>query len=686
MNTLSIYPVSGLYRELYYPTPELIETPEINNNSSFIDANSLFWANVLSEDIVGHIVNKTVERHNDLERMPVALRAIISDYDGFKARVLHSKAAIVDQSLSPQQFFSHIETLNLYCALYATMAEEYSAPFNIQSGWVLKEDSSEALFNDCLDEGKNPYLGFIKETIMPLVEKAGPKIVFILGRPGYFSCALARLLKTDYPSVFICATRHSSEYYSMNKIDFLLTRNAYLFQMYDAIILEHFASTEQKIAASVAQGYSVAELHNLICRTENGIVHTGYGATPQFEHKVSVEHRPHGKVSTEGIPPSAVTNVHLFPFVKCYWNQCAFCGINKKYHFDNPAEYYDTTERFLSDMKADMGDASFIWFIDEAIPPAVLQRIANYFKTELPGKIWQARCRIERSLLTDGLPELLAASGLRELRLGLESGSYAVLKKMNKFDTSFSFSLVEEICKKYSECGISIHFPMIVGFPGENGEDRRATYNLLQRLSKQYAGVTFNVNVFGLDVGSTVFQRWYDFDVQSISFPCAPQFFMGNLVQWQGSSMNLEDLSRQRDQFMRETLYPWLPTHCITPPHILYRLSETIRDTLVWKYRSIWPQSSIDNDLRKKRRRADLTVFYSEKKDLYYIYSWYSHHYMLGNKCLIDLLDEFFLPNTLECALNTFISNTSYQYQYDLKNLKRMTERLISDGYLIECE
>ena len=685
MNTISIFPTSGLHRELYYPTPEWNNCSEqVEHNPSFIDANSLFWDEVLSKSMISKVVSMAVQRFTTPETIPIPFRAIISDAKTFQARVALSKSMIVDQSLSPQQFFSHLETLNLYCALYAAMLENYNAPFTIQNGWLLPEDSSETIFYDCLSKEKNPYLDFVRKTIIPIVEKAKPKVVFLLGRPNFFSCALARLLKTFDPSVYICATRHSSEYYSLNKIDFLLVRNSYLFQMYDVIILEHFAATEQKIIASIEQGLPVKDIPNLICRTENTIVHTGYGVPSRVEHTANVECRPRGQSSDAGLPPHAIANVHLFPFVKCYWNQCAFCGINKKYHFENPSKCYGAIDQQLAEMKDMLGDVSYVWFIDEAIPPAALQQIAYYFQKELPGNIWQARCRIEKALLEDGLPELLAASGLRELRLGLESGSYAVLKNMNKFDETFSFSLVEEICRKYFECGISIHFPIIVGFPGENDEDRRATYSLLQQLSERYSNVTFNVNVFGLDIGSTVFRRWYDYSIQSISFPCEPRFFLGNLLQWRGLSVGVEDLSLQRDQFMRETLYPWMPTRCFTPPHILYRLSETIRNTLVWKDRAIWPKPSSDKILHGKKRRADMTIFYDEEKGLYFIYSWYSHHYMLGNECLVDLLEAFRIPGVPDCILDKFIRDAPYRYPAE--DLNRLTERLINDGYLIDCE
>jgi len=684
MNSLMIHPVSGLYQELYNPTPDsLLRAKNTANSQNVLDANSLFWMEVLSPPTVENVVKQAAKSVPDLEHTPLSFRAAFAAPEAFVSRVLDAKICVADQGITPQRFFACIETLNLYCSLYAKVIGACKATFSIQNSWLLKEDSSEEIFQKCLDEQENPYLSFIRTTILPVVRATQPSVVFLTGRPGCFSFALAMLIKSFLPSTLICVTRHASEYYSLNKIDFLLTRNANFFQAFDVAILEHFSSVEQEILEAFVKGLPFYDIHNIIFRTKAGnIMHTGYHQSPSNMCEFPVtQRRPQPKEAQMYVPPDKVINVHLFPYVKCYWNKCNFCGINQKYHFENPDKTYALIDQQLERLKTVAGDAQYIWFIDEALPPEVLGKIASYFIHSMPRLVWQARCRIERELLSEGLPETLARAGLRELRLGLESGSRAVLQKMNKFDESFSFSLVDEICRRYSACGISIHFPVIIGFPGEMDSDRQATYNLLRSLTEKYPMVTFNINLFGLDIGSRVFQRWHDFDIQSISFPCKPAHYLGNVLSWSSPSMNFKALARDRDQFMREQLYPWMPSHTLTPPHVLYRLSETIRNTLLWKARSLWPRVPEPVAAHQKVRMGDLTSIYDEAKDIFYIYCWDSHHYMIGDRCLVNFIQMFQIPTTLDHALKAFCRTTACPYAPD--KMRPLAERLLRDQYLV---
>lgn len=683
MKSLMILPVCGLYQEFYRPAPELLaNTEKAVTSQGLLDANSLFWADILSQKAVEKTLSLAAESFAGSEHIPLPFRAAMAAPEAFIGRVLDAKIRVADQGITPRRFFSYVETLNMYCALYANVIGKCSVPFTIQSGWLLQEDSSEEVYQNCLNEEQNPYLGFINSTVLPIIKTAPPSLVFLSGRPGYFSFALARLIKSFCPSAFICVTRHSSEYYSMNKIDFLLTHNTYFFQSVDAVILEDFEKVEKEIIDILANGLPLQGVKNLIFRSDAGnIKHAGYQAPSSENRFPIVQRRPGYQETPMCVAPDEIVNAHLFPYVKCYWNQCNFCGINQKYHFENPAKAYAFIHQQLSGLKKMIGHSRYVWFIDEALPPEALGEIAAYFTQWMPGVAWQARCRIERALLDRELPETLADSGLRELRLGLESGSAAVLKKMNKFDDSFSFALVEEICKRYTSCGISIHFPIIIGFPGETDSDRHATYDLLRSLTEKYPGVTFNINLFGLDIGSRVFQHWYDFDIQSISFPCEPSRYLGNILQWSNSSADFKLLMRERDQFMRELLYPWMPARTLTPPHILYRLSETIRDTLLWKSRSLWPDALNADSPCRKMRVGDITQIYDPSKDIYYIYSWNSHHYMAGNHYLTDLIQIFYTPCTPGAALEKFYRITACPHTRE--DLALLIKRLVRDQYLV---
>lgn len=60
-----------------------------------------------------------------------------------------------------------------------------------------------------------------------------------------------RLIKKEFPNVHISISRHSSEYYSLNKLESYLTQNDYLFKMVDSIILEYYDETEGKLLSAL---------------------------------------------------------------------------------------------------------------------------------------------------------------------------------------------------------------------------------------------------------------------------------------------------------------------------------------------------------------------------------------------------------------------------------------------------
>jgi hypothetical protein len=473
----------------------------------------------------------------------------------------------------------------------------------------------------------------------------------------------------------------------MNKIDFLLRKNTFLFKVFNAIILDFFNESEKILVDAVSNGTPMDTIGNLMYVADNGdIRHTRYCSGNNSGVSPYIQRRPNTTISDFNIYPHATVNVHLFPHVRCYWNKCSFCGINHKYHFVNLCERdcsFEIQSKALENL-IDNG-VSHIWFIDEAFPPSILRKIALFFIEKKSNITWQARCRIESELLDSNLPKMLADSGLRELRLGLESGSLPILKKMSKFDATFSFELVEELCSAYSNCGVSLHFPIIIGFPSESDDDRRLTYDLLTKLSMQYPLCTFNINIFGLDISSKVFQYWVDFDVKSIAFPCMPSHYLGNILRWQDDSINYNSISIQRDQFMRERLYPWMPSHTLTPPHIFYRLSETIRNTLIWKGLELsnsWGENAETES--KKYKTSDLTIFYCGDKNLYYIYSWLSHHYMLGNDCVVSLLKIFNEASSILNSLKTL--RTHIDSSYSDADFITLINRLITYQYLVDID
>ncbi|MCP4936215.1 MAG: hypothetical protein GY927_18935 [bacterium] len=101
---------------------------------------------------------------------------------------------------------------------------------------------------------------------------------------------------------------------------------------------------------------------------------------------------------------------------------------------------------------------------------------------------------------------------------------------------------------------------------------------------------------------------------------------------------------------MREKLYPWMPPNSFVQPIIYYRLSETIRNTLVWKDTNSCSDKLDWSEDLMVRTCAELTITQTES-DQWLVYNWDSHHYMEGNDKILQILDQWRSQKTVRQGL-----------------------------------
>lgn len=129
---------------------------------------------------------------------------------------------------------------------------------------------------------------------------------------------------------------------------------------------------EGKLLSALENNEELSTVPNLIYKSDDEIHMTSYKANrknyvPIFQTQHSI---------------SDLANVHLQPYNMCYWNKCTFCGINKKYHFNNDdstENALETSLNYLIEHLHKEKEIKYIWFIDEAIHPHKLKYIADFF-------------------------------------------------------------------------------------------------------------------------------------------------------------------------------------------------------------------------------------------------------------------------------------------------------------------
>ncbi len=678
MHYLRIAPIEGFMHELSYP--ERLDDQMVFLDNNVLDGNTIFWSELLRTENIKKVIKRLKQQPK--KNLSPQYIAILENTGLFLDNVEHAIKSICDSGNRIDEFFSCLETLCILCKLYTDYVF-YPHKLLLQSGFALKEYSFDIIYDECLDYTKNPYLFFIEKYIIPVIKQQNPDILFLEGKISFYNIAISKIIKRHFPHIHICVTRHSSEYYSLNKVTKYLLKNDKLFSVIDSLILEYFAETEEALINTLTAQKDISKhVKNILCRDINNHIIATSLANVYNNDKMEIWKRSDNQYDNLKISPIQTADIRLEPYVKCHWNKCSFCGINKKYSYvDNKFDSIKWKYTLHQIKQFAENGIRFIWFIDEAILPQKMKEIAKYIINKNIHVFWQARCRISKELLDYQLIQQLKESGLKELRMGLESASLAVLEDMNKFDKDFSLELVEKIVCSYTNNGISLHFPMIIGFPTETRIDRQRTYEFLSYLKNKYDLFTFNINIFNLDVASEVFKKWDQFSISQISFPCDSSAFLGNWIDFM-SFADQTDLIREQEQFMREKLYPWMPKNSLLKPNIFYRLSETIRNTLIWKALGISQKECMFYGTMKLQKNSNMTISFDRKNNTYLVYNWSNHHYMRGNQLLINVLNEYHESLSIMQGIDNLIKNANNKYTED--DLIILLKKLIAYGYLVE--
>jgi len=163
----------------------------------------------------------------------------------------------------------------------------------------------------------------------------------------------------------------------------------------------------------------------------------------------------------------------------CYWHRCAFCDTSLDYisRFD-PADA-DTVVGWIAEVKRKTGQSGF-HFVDEAAPPALLDRLAGKLIERQLKIEWWTNIRFE-SAFTPALAARLARSGCIAVTGGLECADPRLLSAMNKGTT-----LRQAACatNAFSRAGILVHSYLMYGFPGETVQETVDALEYVRQLFK----------------------------------------------------------------------------------------------------------------------------------------------------------------------------------------------------------
>ena len=591
MIQLNLYPLGGLsdpYSD-FYAASSVSCSIFANGKDSLKGANSLFWAQHFTKEKLESLVNALQARYRYTDCNVPGYAEVLKNPDRFFDHVAKAPEILADITTSEQSFFSAAETLTILCNLYSDFVYR---PFwlTIDHGFLLNEVDTRHLIENSLNSKTNPYYEFVVKDCLPVIAALKPQILWLLSPIRFSNITMAMLGRERFPDVHICVVNQLSEYHSLNKIRKYLRLNKLLFSVIDSIILDDAEYTQQQMLRCLENGDSLNKVPNLmyIDRSRDEITETPF--------KISTKKTPYVLIKNDGdladkvaikhsINQRKIADIKMWPDAKCYWNRCTFCGINHKYNtLPKQNKYENINEKVKIISQLVKQGCQYFWLIDEAVPPKVLEKFAKRLTEQNIEVYWQARSRIDKGF-SQKICETLAKSGLREIRLGLESANLRILQLMDKFPEDFDLALVEKIVARFHQSDVSVHLCVMVGFPTETQKERKDTFDFLYALKKKYSSLTFNVNKFMLDVTSKIYADYEKFDITALKWPCPAKYFLGNIIGWDSDIERYDSkrLDMQRNHFMRQTLYPWIPSNAMILLINFYELCETYRKTLPWK-------------------------------------------------------------------------------------------------------
>ncbi len=162
-------------------------------------------------------------------------------------------------------------------------------------------------------------------------------------------------------------------------------------------------------------------------------------------------------------------------------SRCAFCVntiINKRYwRQKSPVKVIKEIEELKEQFALDS-----IFFMDESFFPKKknIEEIADGLK-KIPVK-WEANCRadyFQDRNIDDAFLKFLSSCGLTTVRIGIESGSQAILNLLKKDITSVDIINAAKIC---SQNNVFAYCSFMVGLPYETKKDIIDTLNIISKI------------------------------------------------------------------------------------------------------------------------------------------------------------------------------------------------------------
>ena len=334
--------------------------------------------------------------------------------------------------------------------------------YGVQSSY--RPDSTVGILQAIRDGHHNMFLELFEQTVLPKLEADPPDIVGISLTtihqvlPGL---TLVALIKRRLPQIHIVLGGKMVTAWREE-----LPKRRQLFDLADSAVYFEGEPALLRLIEALDSGDSLANVPNLIYRQGEKI----YMNPPEVAADLEAMPLP----DYEGLPLDRyLAPQRILPIEACrgcYWRRCAFCNLGygqSRNYRARPPEYIAAE---MASLQQRYG-TRFFFFVDEALPPAMLAGLSEAISARGLDLYWAACVRFEPRIE----PSLLHAmrdAGCRMLMYGLESGVQRILDRIDKGTT---LQTVGRILRQAREAGIWNHIFVFFGFPGETEDEAQQT-------------------------------------------------------------------------------------------------------------------------------------------------------------------------------------------------------------------
>lgn len=225
-----------------------------------------------------------------------------------------------------------------------------------------------------------------------------------------------------------------------------------------------------ELAEFVAGKRKAHEVHSLIYRDENLIVHTNERAPCLKLDEVAFPDFDSYDFS-KYFSPETVIPVQLGK--GCYWGKCTFCDFytgQQKFDMKSVIRAVDEVQ-YLSEKY----NTKLFNFVDEAVPPKFYNEFANEVKRRNLEIYYYSFARLEKAFTPEILRNLYE-SGARFFMWGYEAESERVMKLINK---GIDLAYRKKILKDSRDAGLWNLCTFLLGYPTETAEELQSTIDMI---------------------------------------------------------------------------------------------------------------------------------------------------------------------------------------------------------------